>query len=72
MAIGQKMVFDDPDNVCFGCSPHNERGLQLGFTHVGPGRVEGEYLAPAHILGEILDPGGEVLTSATARWRRLD
>jgi uncharacterized protein (TIGR00369 family) len=144
MVIGQEMSFDDPGNVCFGCSPHNERGLQLTFTHVGPGRVECEYRAPDHTCGapgvvhggiqavlldeaigfaihahdadesnaiqpvvtmefdlryrrpvtagasltlrgevvrahgrdylavaEILDADGEVLTSATARWRRL-
>lgn len=144
MVIGQEIAFADPDNVCFGCSPHNEHGLQLRFTHVGPGCVETEYRAPAHTcgapgvvhggiqavlldeaigfaihahdaddsntiqpivtmefdlryrrpvgvgaaltlraevvraqgrdylaVGEILDADGEVLTSATARWRRI-
>jgi len=144
MVIGQEIAFDGTDNLCFGCSPHNGHGLQLRFTHVGPGRVEREYRAPAHTcgapgvvhggiqavlldeaigfaihahdaddsssirpvvtvefdlryrrpvavgapltlrgevvraqgrdylaVGEILDADGEVLTSATARWRRL-
>lgn len=51
MAIGEELRFDYPDNMCFGCSPHNEQGLQLTMTHVGPGAVEREYVAPDHTCG---------------------
>jgi acyl-coenzyme A thioesterase PaaI-like protein len=51
MPIGDLIRFDGPDNVCFGCSPHNERGLQLAFTQVGPSTVETTYTAPAHSCG---------------------
>ena len=51
MVIGQEIVFDDAENMCFGCSPHNERGLQVRFTHVGPGQVEGRYTAAPHTCG---------------------
>jgi acyl-coenzyme A thioesterase PaaI-like protein len=51
MAIGEELRFDEPGNVCFGCSPHNERGLQLHFMHVGPSAVEGTYVAPNHTCG---------------------
>src|SRR5829696_8655678 len=45
------MRFEAPGNLCFGCSPHNERGLQLSFTHVGPASVEGRVVAPDHTCG---------------------
>ena len=51
MAIGDELRFDYPDNMCFGCSPHNEQGLQLTMTHVGPGAVETTYTAPDHTCG---------------------
>jgi len=51
MAIGDEMRFDFPDNMCFGCSPHNEQGLQLTFTHVSPSGVASRYTAPDHICG---------------------
>lgn len=51
MVIGAELVFDDPSNGCFGCSPHNEHGLQLRFTHVEPAAVECRYTAPGHICG---------------------
>ena len=51
MPIGEELRFDFPDNMCFGCSPHNERGLQLTFTHVTPNGVAGRYTAPAHTCG---------------------
>lgn len=51
MAIGQQMRFDFPDNLCFGCSPHNERGLQLTFTQVSRSGVETRYSAPSHTCG---------------------
>jgi uncharacterized protein (TIGR00369 family) len=149
MAIGDRLRFDDPENLCFGCSPHNERGMRVHFIHVEPSAVETRYVAPDHTCGapgivhggiqavlldeavgfaihahdgnfdtgtdpgiapvvtmefdlryrrpvragveltlrgevlrtegrdyhaaaEIRDADGEVLTSATARWRRLD
>ncbi|HUR76882.1 MAG TPA: PaaI family thioesterase [Acidimicrobiales bacterium] len=51
MAIGQELRFDFPDNMCFGCSPHNDRGLQLTFTQVSHSGVAGRYTAPAHTCG---------------------
>jgi uncharacterized protein (TIGR00369 family) len=51
MVIGADLVFDDPENLCFGCSPHNERGMQVRFTHVEPSAVEGRYTAAAHTCG---------------------
>ncbi len=51
MVIGQELVFEDPDNLCFGCSRHNERGMQARFTHVAPSRVEGTYTAAPHTCG---------------------
>ncbi len=51
MAVGDVMRFDQPDNVCFGCSPHNPSGLGLDFTVAGPGKVERRYTAPPHVCG---------------------
>jgi acyl-coenzyme A thioesterase PaaI-like protein len=51
MVIGAELVFDHPDNLCFGCSPHNERGMQVRFTHVEPSAVEARYTAAAHTCG---------------------
>ncbi len=51
MAIGEVLRFDYPGNMCFGCSPHNERGLQLALTHVSPSGVAGTYTAPEHVCG---------------------
>ena len=51
MPVGDQIRFDAPDNMCFGCSPHNERGLQLAFTKVGPSSVEVDYVAPDHTCG---------------------
>ena len=51
MPIGEQIRFDAPDNMCFGCSPHNEQGLQLAFTQVGTSSVEVAYTAPAHTCG---------------------
>jgi uncharacterized protein (TIGR00369 family) len=44
-------VNDDPENRCFGCSPHNERGLQLTFLQTGPRAIEARYEAPEHVCG---------------------
>ena len=51
MPIGDVIRFDAPDNVCFGCSPHNDRGLQLAFTQVSASGVETAYTAPDHTCG---------------------
>jgi acyl-coenzyme A thioesterase PaaI-like protein len=51
MVVGQEIVFDDPETLCFGCSPHNERGLQVRFTHIGASKVEGRYTAAPHTCG---------------------
>ena len=40
MEIGELFRFDDPENHCFGCSPHNPSGLQLAFTRTGDRTVE--------------------------------
>jgi acyl-coenzyme A thioesterase PaaI-like protein len=49
--IDEELRFDYPDNMCFGCSPHNERGLKLTFTQVSTGGVAGTYTAPAYTCG---------------------
>lgn len=51
MTIGQELRFDFPDNMCFGCSPLNEHGLQLTFMHVSHSGVAGSYKAPEHVCG---------------------
>jgi acyl-coenzyme A thioesterase PaaI-like protein len=51
MPIGEEIRFDDPDNMCFGCSPHNERGLQLAFTQVSASGVRVGFTAPEHSCG---------------------
>ncbi len=51
MKIGEPIVFDDPDNRCFGCSPSNPRGLQLDFTCVGERAVEVRFCAEPNLCG---------------------
>ena len=34
------ILFDDPGNLCFGCSPHNERGMRLVWRRCGGREVE--------------------------------
>jgi uncharacterized protein (TIGR00369 family) len=51
MSLGEEIRFDAPENLCFGCSPHNERGLQLAFTRVGESVVQISYTAPDHTCG---------------------
>ena len=41
----------EPWNRCFGCSPHNDRGLKLTFTQTGDGTVESRYQVPDHLVG---------------------
>lgn len=50
MRARELIVFDDPDNNCFGCSPHNDRGLRLQFRHDGH-EVVCNYTAPRHLEG---------------------
>jgi uncharacterized protein (TIGR00369 family) len=45
------LVNDDPGNRCFGCSPHNDRGLNLTFQKTGPGSVECHYTVSEHFCG---------------------
>lgn len=49
--MAERFVNDDPGNRCFGCSPHNERGLRMVFWRTGPDTVECRYEAPAHLCG---------------------
>ena len=45
------LLFDDPDNVCFGCSPHNAQGLQLRFVRSGPRSAECRFSAAPYLAG---------------------
>jgi acyl-coenzyme A thioesterase PaaI-like protein len=49
MPSSKKIVYDEPENRCFGCSPHNEHGLRLVFYEKEPGLVEAPLsAAPRH------------------------
>ena len=48
---GERISFEDPANYCFGCSPHNPRGLQLAFLKVDRGVVEARYVAAPDLCG---------------------
>ncbi len=55
---------------CFACSPHNEHGLKLNFTHV-PGYCYTIYKIPSDYCGfETMSHGGIVATllDETAGW----
>ena len=45
------VLLDHPDNLCFGCSPHNEHGLRLVWISRGAEGVEARYTAPDHLRG---------------------
>jgi acyl-coenzyme A thioesterase PaaI-like protein len=45
------ITIDHPENVCFGCSPHNERGMRMEFVLIGPREVECVYTVPDHMSG---------------------
>jgi uncharacterized protein (TIGR00369 family) len=47
---GDRMVFDDPANACFGCSQTNARGLGLTFTSQASGVVT-TYVAATDLCG---------------------
>jgi uncharacterized protein (TIGR00369 family) len=51
VAVVEEFVIDAPENVCFGCSPHNERGLRMRFRRLGPGLVESHYNVSDHLGG---------------------
>ena len=40
----------DPENHCFGCSPHNSRGLKLVWRR-NDEEVETHYTSPNHLCG---------------------
>lgn len=48
---GDRMVFDEAGNACFGCSQTNARGLGLTFTNLAAGGVETTYVAAADLCG---------------------
>lgn len=55
---------------CFGCSPHNQHGLKLSFTHV-PGYCYANYKIASDFCGfETMSHGGIVATllDETAGW----
>ncbi len=47
----KQIVYDEPDNYCFGCSPRNEAGLKLSFAESAPGVVESRHVAAKHHCG---------------------
>lgn len=46
-----EFVIDRPGNRCFGCSPFNERGLQMRFRRMSPDVVESHYTVSDHMCG---------------------
>lgn len=49
--VREPIVFDDPDNLCFGCSANNPRGLGLRFERAGRDAVETRYVAAEELCG---------------------
>jgi len=47
----EEFAVDYPENQCFGCSPHNERGMRMRFRSVGPGVVESHHTVEEHLAG---------------------
>ena len=45
------IVIDAPDNVCFGCSPHNPQGLRMTFVKRGDGNVDSVCTLPDRYAG---------------------
>jgi uncharacterized protein (TIGR00369 family) len=41
--VQRRIVNDGPENHCFGCSPHNPRGLQLVFQQISDTEIEARY-----------------------------
>ncbi|HJO23993.1 MAG: PaaI family thioesterase [Myxococcota bacterium] len=49
MDAPEEIVNDQPNNTCFGCSPHNASGLKMSFFELAPGQVESHCtIAPEH------------------------
>ena len=44
------LVWEDPNNHCYGCSPTNAQGLRMQFFETAAG-VEADYTAPDHVEG---------------------
>jgi len=44
-------VNEDPSNLCFGCSPHNERGLGMKFDEREDGVVESRMQVARELVG---------------------
>lgn len=49
-SASQITLFDGPDNLCFGCSPFNERGLRLVWRRAN-GEVRARYTVPHDMRG---------------------
>ena len=47
----ERIVNDAPENRCFGCSPHNERGLRMTFLRLADGSVEAPCTLEEHFCG---------------------
>ena len=46
------LINDDAGNRCFGCSPHNDRGLKMTFVKRAAGEVESRIDVAPHFCGE--------------------
>ncbi|MHC4934112.1 MAG: PaaI family thioesterase [Planctomycetota bacterium] len=49
--VAREIVNDQPWNQCFGCSPHNERGLRIVFVENDDKTVESRVFIPEHMVG---------------------
>jgi uncharacterized protein (TIGR00369 family) len=49
--VRRRIVNDEPENHCFGCSPHNARGLQLVFEQDPDGAIEASYAIGDDLCG---------------------
>ena len=47
----RRIVNDEPGTHCFGCSPHNARGLQLVFEQEPGGAIEASYTIGDDLCG---------------------
>lgn len=45
------LINDDAGNRCFGCSPHNDRGLKMTFVKRAAGEVESRIDVAPHFCG---------------------
>ena len=72
------IVIDAPDNVCFGCSPHNLQGLRMTFVKRGYGKVDSLCTLPDHyavapgvIHGGIQATLLDEVMGVAAHWRQI-